>query len=153
LTRSKPESEASHATGEEPERPAPGKRAKGDDADEAPPFDRSSRLEVELEVDRRHAIGWAIFGIAVGALLVWQFGTVGVWGGYLLLAIGAYRAFQLVQTVVYFLRRSVPWNRSAPVLVVELGKRAMAFPRDWFATEADQRRIVHALIGVGVAEA
>ena len=51
-------------------------------------------------------------------------------------------------TAVYFLRRSVPWNRSAPVLVVELGPRAMAFPRDWFASEADQRHIVHALLRV-----
>jgi hypothetical protein len=49
-------------------------------------------------------------------------------------------------TAVYFLRRSVPWNRSAPVLVVELGPRAMAFPRDWFASEADQRHVVHALL-------
>lgn len=51
-------------------------------------------------------------------------------------------------TAVYFLRRSVPWNRSAPVLVVELGPRAMAFPRDWFASEADQRHIIHALLRV-----
>lgn len=49
-------------------------------------------------------------------------------------------------TAVYFLRRSVPWNRSAPVLVVELGPKAMAFPRDWFASEADQRHVVHALM-------
>jgi hypothetical protein len=51
-------------------------------------------------------------------------------------------------TAVYFLRRSVPWNRSAPVLVVELGPKAMAFPRDWFASEADQRHIIHALLRV-----
>lgn len=49
-------------------------------------------------------------------------------------------------TSVYFLRRSVPWNRSAPVLVVELGGRAFAYPRDWFASEADQRHVVHALL-------
>ena len=49
-------------------------------------------------------------------------------------------------TAVYFLRRSVPWNRAAPVLIVELGDRAMVFPRDWFATEADQRQLVHALL-------
>jgi hypothetical protein len=49
-------------------------------------------------------------------------------------------------TAVYFLRRSVPWNRSAPVLVIELGPKAMAFPRDWFASEADQRHIIHALM-------
>jgi hypothetical protein len=49
-------------------------------------------------------------------------------------------------TAVYFLRRSVPWNHAAPVLIVELGAKAMAFPRDWFASEADQRHIVHALM-------
>lgn len=49
-------------------------------------------------------------------------------------------------TAVYFLRRSVPWNRSAPVLVIEIGDKAMAFPRDWFASEADQRHVVHALL-------
>jgi hypothetical protein len=46
----------------------------------------------------------------------------------------------------YFLRRAVPWNRSAPVLVIEAGDRAYVYPRDWFASEADQRRIMHALL-------
>jgi hypothetical protein len=50
-------------------------------------------------------------------------------------------------TAVYFLRRSVPWNHVSPVLVVELGATAMAFPCNWFASEADQRRVVHALLG------
>jgi hypothetical protein len=49
-------------------------------------------------------------------------------------------------TAIYFLRRSVPWNRAAPVLIVELGERAMAFPRDWFASEADQRHVIHAVL-------
>jgi hypothetical protein len=49
-------------------------------------------------------------------------------------------------TAVYFLRRSVPWNHAAPVLIIELGAKAMAFPRDWFASEADQRHVVHALL-------
>jgi hypothetical protein len=49
-------------------------------------------------------------------------------------------------TAVYFLRRSVPWNHAAPVLIIELGPKAMAFPRDWFASEADQRHVVHALL-------
>jgi hypothetical protein len=49
-------------------------------------------------------------------------------------------------TAVYFLRRSVPWNHVSPVLIVELGATAMAFPHNWFATEADQRRVVHALL-------
>jgi hypothetical protein len=120
------------------------------------------------------------FGLVVGTLLIWRLGTVGVWAGVVLLVIGAFRAWELVQTflhapgtivvtdkqvslprglclprpvqvapadvtAVYFLRRSVPWNRSAPVLVVEIGDRAMAFPRDWFASEADQRHVIHAL--------
>jgi hypothetical protein len=132
-------------------------------------------------VPRQRVIGWAVFGTIVGALLVWKLGTVGVWGGWVLIAIGLYRSYQLVQTfrhpagtivvsarevvlpraphrprplkvtpsevtAVYFLRRSVPWNRSAPVLVIELGPRALAFPRDWFASEADQRHVVHALL-------
>jgi hypothetical protein len=46
----------------------------------------------------------------------------------------------------YFLRRAVPWNRSSPVLVIEAGDRAYLYPRDWFASEADQRRIMHALL-------
>jgi hypothetical protein len=48
-------------------------------------------------------------------------------------------------TAAYFLRRSVPWTRAAPVLIVEVGAQAYAYPRDWFATEADQRRILDAL--------
>ncbi len=123
----------------------------------------------------------AAFSLIVGALLIWRLGTVGVWVGVLLLVIGAFRAWELLQsflhppgtikvtasqvvlprglnmsrpvtcapeavTAVYFLRRSVPWNKSAPVLVVEIGDHAMAFPRDWFASEADQRHVVHALM-------
>ncbi len=122
-----------------------------------------------------------VFGLVVGSLLIWKLGTVGVWVGVVLMVVGAFRAWELVQTflhapgtirvtdsqvslprglclpkpvqvspgdvtAVYFLRRSVPWNRSAPVLVVEIGDRAMAFPRDWFASEADQRHVVHALM-------
>ncbi|HET7505259.1 MAG TPA: hypothetical protein VFK02_29775 [Kofleriaceae bacterium] len=49
-------------------------------------------------------------------------------------------------TAAYFLRRSVPWNHAAPVLIIELGARALAFPRDWFASEADQRHVIHALL-------
>ena len=140
-----------------------------------------ARLEIELEVSRQRSISWTVFGLIVGALLIWKLGTVGVWVGIVLMAMGAYHAWNLVQTVIhppgtiivtdkdvtlprglcmsrpvqrpvgdvtatYFLRRSVPWNRSAPVLIVELGEKAMAFPRDWFASEADQRHVIHALI-------
>jgi len=145
------------------------------------PRGRSGTLEIELELSRQRTIGWAIFGLVVGALLIWKLGTVGRWVGVVLMIVGAFRTWQLVQTflyppgtiavgdrevvlprglclprpikvppkdvtAVYFLRRSVPWNRSAPVLVIELGAKAMAFPRDWFASEADQRHVVHALL-------
>jgi hypothetical protein len=154
---------------DKPEKPAR-KPEKSDDA-----------VEIELEMSRHRQVGWTIFGVIVGSLLIWKLGTVGVWVGIVLVLVGAYRAYQLVQTfmyppgtivvtdrevtlprglclprplkvaakdvtAVYFLRRSVPWNRSAPVLVVELGHKAMAFPRDWFASEADQRHVVHALL-------
>ncbi len=48
-------------------------------------------------------------------------------------------------TSAYFLRRSVPWTRAAPVLVVEAAGKAYAYPRDWFASESDQRRVLDAL--------
>lgn len=138
-------------------------------------------VEIDLEMSRQRLIGWTIFGTIFGLLLIWKLGTVAVWVGFVLVGLGLWRAWQLVQTYlyppgtivvsdrevslprglclprpvkvtpsavssVYFLRRSVPWNRSAPVLVVELGAKAMAFPRDWFASEADQRHVVHALL-------
>jgi hypothetical protein len=49
-------------------------------------------------------------------------------------------------TAAYFLRRSVPWNKSSPVLIVEVGPRAIVFPRDWFASERDQRQVIGALL-------
>ena len=136
--------------------------------------------QIELEVSRQRSAGWTIFGLIVGALLIRGLGTVGVWVGIGLVAMGAYHAWQLIQTLlhppgtivvsdhevvlprglcvprpvvvapheitaIYFLRRSVPWNHVAPVLIVELGERAMAFPRDWFASEADQRHVIHAV--------
>lgn len=137
--------------------------------------------QIELEVSRQRSIGWTIFGLIVGALLIHALGTVGVWFGIGLVVTGVYHAWQLVQTMlhppgtiavsetevvlprglcmprpvvvaprditaIYFLRRSVPWNRAAPVLIIELGERAMAFPRDWFASEADQRHVIHAVL-------
>ena len=167
-----------------------GRSESGDDAptktDDAPGKDakikkRSGNVEVKLEVSRQRPIGWTIFGLIFGALLVWKLGTVGKWVGVGLMIVGAFRAYQLIMTyvhppgtikvteslvtlprgicmprplevkpadvtAVYFLRRSVPWNRSAPVLVVELGGKALAYPRDWFSSEADQRHVVHALL-------
>jgi hypothetical protein len=143
-------------------------------------------LRIELEVARNRYLGRAIFGIVVGALLVWKLGTVGAWVGAALVAVGLVRAWQLARTfrypagtivvgphelslprglchpspvaagpgdvtAVYFLRRAVPWHNTAPVLVVELGRDAYAFPRDWFAAEADQRHVVHAILRHGSA--
>jgi hypothetical protein len=184
--RSKPVSQSSPETGDarrdqadDEDAPGKGKGASGKDA---------RPLSIELEVSRNRLIGWTIFGLVFGALLIWKLGTVGQWVGGVLMALGALRGWQLVQTflhppgtivvgddevvfprglcmprplrvpprdvtAVYFLRRSVPWNRSAPVLVVELGPRAMAFPRDWFASEADQRHVVHALLRIQGAPA
>jgi hypothetical protein len=135
---------------------------------------------VKLEVSRNRSISWAIFDLILGALLIRGLGTVGVWVGFVLVAIGLYHAARLIQTLIYppgtivvsdreislprglckprpvtaspkditaiyFLRRSVPWNHTAPVLVIELGARAMTFPRDWFASEAEQRHVIHAV--------
>lgn len=61
----------------------------------------------------------------------------------------AARSFEVAPgdvTAAYFLRRSVPWNHAAPVLVVELGRHALTYPRDWFSSEADQRHTIHALL-------
>jgi hypothetical protein len=137
--------------------------------------------QIDLEISRQRSIGWTIFGLIVGVLLIHSLGTVGVWGGIALVLTGVYHAWQLIQSVlhppgtivvsetevvlprglcmprpvvaaprditaIYFLRRSVPWNRAAPVLIIELGERAMAFPRDWFASEADQRHVIHAVL-------
>jgi hypothetical protein len=145
------------------------------------PRAKGGRIEVELEVARGASLGWTIAGAILGGLLIWKLGTVGVWAGIVLVAIAVYRAWNLIQTVlyppgtivvsdqevslprgvcmprpvkvtrsditaVYFLRRSVPWNTAAPVLIIELGAKAMAFPRNWFASESDQRHIIHALL-------
>lgn len=182
-TRSKPASPSSPGTG----------RAKGAEKSEGPFRQEDPKrapletVEIELEVSRQRWITWTIGGIVGGALLILKLGTVGVWVGYVLIALGLWRAYQLAMsfvhppgkfvisehkvtlprgvhrprplelepsavTAAYFLRRSVPWNRSAPVLVVELGERALAFPRDWFASESDQRHVISALLGLRPAK-
>lgn len=182
LMRSKPASETSRDPGDAPDAVA----APPQDGDPAKPEAekrsdrRRERTEIELEVSRQRSISWTIFGIVVGGLLIWKLGTVGVWGGVALVAMGVYHAWMLAQTLLYppgaivvterevtlprglcvprpvvvkpeeitaayFLRRSVPWNHASPVLIVEIGPKAMAFPRDWFASEADQRHVIHHL--------
>jgi hypothetical protein len=176
-TRSKPASQSSPETGDAPKSVSGKGPFRKEDPDRAP----LETVEIDLEVSRERWIAWTFGGIIGGILLILKLGTVGVWAGYVLIALGVLRGYQLAMslihpagkivvgptqvslprqphrtnpvvvepnkvTAVYFLRRSVPWNRSAPVLIVELGPTAMAFPRDWFASEADQRHVVHALL-------
>ncbi len=46
----------------------------------------------------------------------------------------------------FFLRRAVPWTRAGPVLVVEAGDLAFTYPRDWFASESEQHRVLHGIL-------
>ena len=97
-------------------------------------------------------LAWGLFRAGQLALtLIYPAGTIRVTPSEVVLPRGIHRPNPLKLTpkdvtAVYFLRRSVPWNKSSPVLVIELGERAMTFPRDWFASEADQRHVVHALL-------
>ena len=45
----------------------------------------------------------------------------------------------------FFLRRAVPWTRAGPILVIEAGDEVFAYPRDWFASESDQRQVMEAI--------
>jgi len=45
----------------------------------------------------------------------------------------------------YFLRKAVSVTQAAPVLVVETDEVAIEYPRDWFASDADQIRLARAL--------
>jgi len=180
--RSKPASEKSPQAGDAPDPVVagdkPADKSRGSRPNE--PVAPTTPTTIELEVSRQRSLGWTVFGLVVGALLIWKLGTVGVWGGVVLVAMGVYHAWNLAQTLLYppgaivvserevslprglcmprpvkaspkditaayFLRRSVPWNHASPVLIVELGPKAMAFPRDWFASEADQRHVIHHL--------
>jgi hypothetical protein len=155
------------------------KRGGGDDAS------GGATLSIGLEHMRYRHLAWMCFGLVTGSLLVWKLGTVGVWVGVVLLAVGAFAAYSFVRTLVfpagtivisdegaalprglckgdpermpiadvahaYLLRRAVPWTRAAPVLVIEGRDRAFSYPRDWFITEADQRRVVRELHSRGV---
>jgi hypothetical protein len=140
------------------------------------------RLAIVFEILRGRSLGWAIFGVVAGTLLVVMMGTVAQWLGAILIAIGLLAGWSLARTYLfpagtiivdddgvtlprghctravervglsdvtaaYFLRRSVPWTRAAPVLVIEAAGKAYAYPRDWFVNEAEQRRVIHAILG------
>jgi hypothetical protein len=97
-------------------------------------------------------LAWGLVrAVQLALTMIYPPGTIKVTASEVVLPRGVHRPHPLKVmpkdvTAVYFLRRSVPWNKSSPVLVVELGDKAMAYPRDWFASEADQRHVVHALL-------
>lgn len=45
----------------------------------------------------------------------------------------------------FFLRRAVPWTRTGPILIIETERGVFSYPRDWFTSDSDQRRIAHAI--------
>lgn len=47
---------------------------------------------------------------------------------------------------VFYLRRALPWTQASPVLVVETADDTIyTYPRDWFASDSDQRRVARTL--------
>src|ERR1043166_5509169 len=123
-TRSKPVSENSRVTGGTDASDAEATAASATAAGEPAPVDaldaaapdgealkdaagkpRSGKpmrpTQLELEVSRQRAIGWTIFGLILGGLLIRGLGTVGVWAGIALVATGLYHAWQLARTLLY----------------------------------------------------
>ena len=45
----------------------------------------------------------------------------------------------------YLLRRAVGWTTPGPLLVVETARGRFEYPRDWFSSESDQRRVASAV--------
>ena len=45
----------------------------------------------------------------------------------------------------YLLRRALPWTTAGPVLVLETARGTFEYPRDWFGSDGDQRRLCNAL--------
>lgn len=45
----------------------------------------------------------------------------------------------------YLLKRSLSWATPGPLLVVETSRGAFQYPRDWFAHDGDQRRVMNAI--------
>lgn len=45
----------------------------------------------------------------------------------------------------FFLRRAVPWTKTGPILIIETERGTFTYPRDWFTSDSDQRRIASAI--------
>lgn len=144
------------------------------------PSKSTKSIEVTLEHARWRHLGWGLFGLVAGLLLVVKLGTVGQGIGALLLLVALRNGYLFVRTLLYpsgtivvepeqvvlplglcrgkahtvpmrevkhafFLRRAVPWTRTAPLLIIEAGGHAHVYPRDWFASESDQYRIMRTI--------
>jgi len=118
---------------------------------------------VELTHARWRHFGWAVAGCAIGVLLL------GLWAARsfvrtLLHPAGALAVkddeLSLSPTLcagttlkvpvaevrnAYLLRRALPWTTAGPVLVLETARGTFEYPRDWFGSDGDQRRLCNAL--------
>ena len=120
-----------------------------DEAADAP-RGASERLAIDFVHARGQHLRWILIGGIVGALCIRSLGTLVVAGDDVELPRGLCRGApsklrRADVSAVYFLRRAVPWTQAAPVLVVEAKGEAFIYPRDWFDSESDQRRIVDEL--------
>lgn len=93
--------------------------------------------------------GWAAFRVV--ETLRHPAGTLVIGDAKVSLPRGLCRGepLELARTAVtagYLLRKAVAWHQAAPVLVIEADGKVLSYPRDWFATEADQRRALDALV-------
>lgn len=43
------------------------------------------------------------------------------------------------------LRRALPFGKTGPLLVIETDRGSFAYPRDWFGSESDQKRVENAI--------
>jgi hypothetical protein len=106
------------------------------------------------------SIGWVIGGlVAVGGVnAAWAFaktlmhppGIIALRDDELVLPVGVSTgetASMKASDVknAYVLRRALPWNQSGPILVIETRRQVFEMPREWFALDADQRRVAAAL--------
>ncbi len=142
--------------------------------------------EIELVHARNAHLGWLIFGVVVGGLLLWKLAFVGKLVGFVLLIIAGFAGRSFLLTVLnapgtfkaekqrivvpqglckgktvtfeyaqikhaFFLRRAVPWTRAGPILIIEAENHALAYPRDWFSSDADQQRVLDLLTARGGA--
>ena len=58
-----------------------------------------SSLTIHLEHARAHHLGWAIFGLGLGGLLLWKLGAIGQGLGVIFICIGAYAGHGFVRTL------------------------------------------------------